>query len=115
MIVNGPLTLGSTLHMGQTAGGLPQLLLHAFDAGIGPNGIAYKLIWTGQTAKAFYAANEARLKIGAQLNVIAINPQPLCMDGQVYGLASVLDIQVGAAKTPAPSPNWKARHEAATV
>ncbi len=114
MIINGPLTLGSTCQMGATAGGLPQLLLHAFDAGISPNGVAYKLVWTGQMAQRFFDANESQLKIGAQLNVIATNPQPLMQDGQLYVLASVSDIQVIPRATPIPQTKW-VTHETAEV
>lgn len=115
MIISGPLTLGSTCQMYTTTRGLPQLLLEAFEAGIGANGVAYKLVWTGQFAQRFFDANEHLLKIGAQLNVIAINPRPLSQGGDLYVLASVSDIQVIPRATPTPQTKWVTRHEAAEV
>ena len=115
MIVNGPLTLREA-QLINTSSAMPQLLVYAVDYGLVIDSVTYKLIWTGQMAKAFWQREEHRLKLGAPLNVIAINPHPLKdADGHVYMLASALDIQVLTPALKTPQTNWKARHEAATV
>lgn len=115
MIINGHLTLCKAQLINTTTD-MPQLLVHAVDDGLGIDGVAYKLVWTGRMAKAFWSREEHRLKLGAPLNVIAINPQPLKdADGHIYMLASALDIQVLTPAAKTPSPKWSTGHETATV
>jgi hypothetical protein len=94
MICTGVLTLGAVVRFDRATDGAPQLLMHAFAPGLSANGVAYKLIWTGPQAEAFYTLNEHRLYVGTDLSVTAINAQPLVQDGQSYILASVLGIEI---------------------
>lgn len=113
MICRGFLTLGSVVRFERTADNTPQLLLQAYAPGLNANGVAYKLVWTGWAAENFYLVNEHRLHLGADLDVMATNPQPLLQDGQSYILALVVGIEIvrraeylaakaGAHYTPRP-------------
>jgi hypothetical protein len=94
MICTGVLTLGAVVRFEHAADGAPQLLMHAYAPGLSPDGVAYKLVWTGHQAEDFYTLNEHRLHAGTDLSVTAINAQPLVQDGQSYILASVLGIEI---------------------
>jgi hypothetical protein len=113
MICKGILTIGALVRFEHASDGTPQLLIHAFSPGLSPNGVAYKLVWTGHEAEAFYTLNEHRLHMGASISATLINPQPLIKGGQMYLFASVLGIEIvnrdggpvdkaGAYYTPRP-------------
>jgi hypothetical protein len=94
MMCRGILTVGQLVRFERATDGTPQLLLHAFAPGLCVDGVAYKLVWTGHEAEAFYTLNEHRLHMGATINVTLINPQPLIKAGQLYLFASVLGIEI---------------------
>ena len=113
MICKGILTIGALVRFEYASDGTPQLLIHAFSPGLSPNGVGYKLVWTGPGAEAFYTLNEHRLHMGASISATLINPQPLMKGGQMYLFASVLGIEIvsrdggpvdkaGAYYTPRP-------------
>jgi hypothetical protein len=110
MICKGTLTLGALVRFERTIINTPQLLLHAYAPGLSPNGVAYKLLWTGVEAETFYLNNEHRLRIGASLNCTLINPQPLMKNGQVYLLASVLALEILPPNDPATTQHAHGQH-----
>jgi hypothetical protein len=101
MICKGILTLGALVRFERTHDNTPQLMLHAYAPGLSPNGVAYKLLYSGAEAETFYLNNEHRLRIGAHLLCSLINPQPLMKNGQVYLLASVLALEILPPSDPA--------------
>jgi hypothetical protein len=112
MICKGILTLGALVRFERTIINTPQLLLHAYAPGLSPNGVAYKLLWTGAEAESFYLNNEHRLHIGANLQCSLINPQPLMQSGQVYLLASVLKLEILPPSDPATTEHAPGQHAA---
>jgi hypothetical protein len=113
MMCRGILTVGQLVRFEPASDGTPQLLLHAYAPGLSANGVAYKLVWTGHEAEAFYTLNEHRLHCGTMIMVTLMNPQALMTGGQMYLFASVLGIEivnrdggpadkVGAYYTPRP-------------
>jgi hypothetical protein len=112
MICKGILTLGALVRFERTIINTPQLLLHAYAPGLSPNGVAYKLLWTGAAAETFYLNNEHRLHIGANLQCSLINPQPLMKNGQVYLLASVLALEILPPSDPATTEHAHGHHAA---
>jgi hypothetical protein len=94
MNCTGVLTLGAVVRFEHTADNTPQLLLHAYAPGLSANGAAYKLVWTGHEAEAFYTLNEHRLHLGTRLSVTLASLQPLVQDGQSYIMATVSGIEV---------------------
>jgi len=90
----GILTVGQLVRFERASDGTPQLLLHAYAPGLCPDGVAYKLVWTGHEAEAFYTLNEHRLHCGATIMTTLMNPQPLVKGGQMYLFASVLGIEI---------------------
>ena len=110
MICKGTLTLGALVRFERTYDNTPQLMLHAYAPGLSPNGVAYKLLWTGAEAETFYLNNEHRLHIGANIQCSLINPQPLMKNGQVYLLASVLALEILPPSDPATTEHAPGQH-----
>ena len=93
--IKGPMTLCNEAHFAYTSGGQAQLTLTAESAlPGGPHGAAYKLIWLGAPAAAFFSDYGHALKLGASLQVQAFDPRPLIDRGEPCVMATVLDIQI---------------------